>query len=909
MKNNYARTKGYASFLLIFLLAFISAQKPKLDQTFRAILINKTNILSKRFKVTEEIPGSINTLKDLQATTRLGNDTFYSAIIYTKNPQALKNKGIHVQSEFSKFVTAMVTIEDLETLQSMPEVTEVRAPRQIPYNNEIARGESGASLIQSGALNKTKYTGKGVLVGVIDTGIDWSHPDFRDPVDQGKSRILTLWDQTIKPVKNEVSPTKYKYGVLYTKKDIEAELSGATKGYVREIDNAGHGTHVTGTAAGNGAALTTKKFAGMAPEADLVIVKAGNGSFSDTNIINGVKYLQSVADSLNKPLVINMSLGGQFSAHDGTGSQESAINEFTSSGPGRVVVLAAGNDNGTKVHKRNMIAPGETATISFTVPTDTKSTNLFAFLLYSNSNSDFSVLLTDPNNNSIPLAADSDLGDDGTQYSTNGFLGYAYNYIDTDNNNRYLQFLVQRPTGNTSDAIGNWTAQIKNNGSASITTDGWLYYSIKDANENKLVKIVDGDSQYLIGSPSSASNAITTASYAGRVTWYSQNTNGGYGFGGMVSGIAPSSSNGPLRNENQKPDIAATGQFIGSALPKNLRNPKDFFILDKNYYQVMTGTSMASPVVAGASALLLQMNPNATYKEIKDLLLKSTQKDNATGNIIPNPVWGYGKLDVFQAGAKLLKVDNVRKTYTYETMPYNGDNTTNLKVNTARIAVRFTPDLNGKLGGFFINTWGPPKGISNYTVEIRKNNNGLPGDILATKNIPLLNVDTYTWNYFDLSDLSVNLTSGNDFHVVIYSPDNGAWNTAIATDGVDPIADAKQHLSTSSDNGASWSPSTYVLRFRAVAYGEDAPPLAVKDETDVFGIQVYPNPATEVVNVKLNKAEKASFKLFDLGGKLVKEITSAKQVTDINITSLPKGVYILNINTGKESVNKKIIKK
>ncbi|MDN5627807.1 MAG: T9SS type A sorting domain-containing protein, partial [Weeksellaceae bacterium] len=92
-------------------------------------------------------------------------------------------------------------------------------------------------------------------------------------------------------------------------------------------------------------------------------------------------------------------------------------------------------------------------------------------------------------------------------------------------------------------------------------------------------------------------------------------------------------------------------------------------------------------------------------------------------------------------------------------------------------------------------------------------------------------------------------------------------------------------------------------------YGKDVP-LAVDDNLQgAFGIQVYPNPASEVLNIKLNNAQKATFKIFDLAGQLVKESSSSDQLAEINISGLPKGVYILNINTGKESVNKKIIKK
>ena len=162
---------------------------------------------------------------------------------------------------------------------------------------------------------------------IFDTGIDWKHLDFRKVGDTTKSRILYIWDQTLTPNSKEHSPTGFTYGVEYTEAQIEGELSGSARGVVREKDTVGHGTHVASTAAGNGQAFNNK-YIGMAPEADIIVVKGGDGSFSETGEIDGLTYAQNKATALKEPIVVNMSLGGQIGPHDGTNGDEVAVNSF-----------------------------------------------------------------------------------------------------------------------------------------------------------------------------------------------------------------------------------------------------------------------------------------------------------------------------------------------------------------------------------------------------------------------------------------------------------------------------------------------------------------------------------------------------------------------------------------------------
>ncbi|MCX6209552.1 MAG: S8 family serine peptidase, partial [Bacteroidetes bacterium] len=299
------------------------------------------------------------------------------------------------------------------------------------------------------------YKGDGVIVGVFDTGIDWDHLDFRNPADTTKSRILKLWDQTITPIIGEVSPSGFNYGVEYTQAQINNELDGSPAGYVREKDLNGHGTHVAGTAAGNGAALSTRKFAGVAPNADIVIVKGGNGSFSDYNEINAMTYFQNVANAFGKPIVVNMSIGGQFGAHDGSNPDEIAVDDFCNSAPGRVACISAGNDNGKAIHTQLSIAANGTGSVVINVPTASGSsaTDVFQISLYVNDTSSVNATITLPNGSTITANA-------GQSISPNVLSGaataYFDNYIDADSKDRLINLYVVR-SNTSANPSGAWT--------------------------------------------------------------------------------------------------------------------------------------------------------------------------------------------------------------------------------------------------------------------------------------------------------------------------------------------------------------------------------------------------------------------------------------------------------------------
>lgn len=787
-----------AAFLGLYSYAFYG-QVQKLDSRFDVLLKNKENIANGR--AVKELERPDMKLDQHLVVTSKGAQTMYSCVIYTKEPEKLKADGFIIQSQLPSFSTALVTIEDIERLVQLPYVTSVMGPEFDELHNDVSRAQSGASLLQDGAFNNTSYNGTGVLVGIYDSGIDWKHPDFRKADDQTKSRIVSIWDQTLTAQFGETTPTGFSTGVEYTRAQIEDELDGTPTGFVRENDTNGHGTHVSGTAAGNGAAFTDKRHKGFSSDADIVFVKGGNGSFPTTNTINALTYFKNVATALNKPIVVNMSIGGQGTAHDGTSSHEVAVNNFTTSGPGRVVVISAGNDYGANLHRKVDIAAGAAQTYSFTVASNTSAASVFSFIMYANDNTAVTAKLTTP---------------DGQQYTQNistttahtilggGLTATMYNYWGNDNNKRYVQLVVTRTLG-TTDVQGNYTLEITNNGAQQITTHGWLY------SQGVQTTLQNGDNEYIVGSPGNASNAITVASYMGRASWYSGTS--GYFTLTPQESISSFSGQGPRTDGFQKPDIAGSGQNVISSRSSNSAPSATDIIAGTNYYVKNQGTSMSSPGVAGAVGLLLQANPSLTAAQVKTRLTANARMDGATGTV-PNMRWGYGKLDIYKAVTDELGcVKSNFETVGYDE-PYIIANTeSNYYFDNIALAVRYTPTLTGKLGGFsFLTGTSLPSDIP-VDIQIRKvNASGNPGDIIATKTITswLNNSQRFTWNYVNLSDLNVQMVTGKEFYIVV----NGLGGR-IAMKAENAVVNNRSKTST---DGTTWTSRTFDLKMRAVVY-------------------------------------------------------------------------------------------
>jgi len=526
-----------------------------------------------------------------------------SVIFIYCDPEAdlseLSQYGIQVNQNTGSVRTAYLPIDGLDVLSEETAVWRIKPSRKLKLAMDVAPGAVHIPDFKS----KTGLTGKGVIIGIIDSGIDPKHPAF-------DGRILRIWDQTLP-------------GPGVTEGSYGAEFSGTQLTISQDTD--GHGTHVAGIAAG---ADTT--YGGVAPDAELLIVRT---DLQDAHIADGVRYIFRVASELGRPAVVNISLGGHADAHDGSDSLSKIIDAET--GPGRIVCCAAGNEGNNNIHGQMAIPGKSTRGMRFNVPLN--QIGIVWLNAWYCSNSELEVSVRGPNGFVTPFqkviangnpTQDYDLPDAQVQMTTPG-----PDPINGDHN-----FFVQiRGKGKTLVQGGIWQLRVRNTSSTDTRLDVW---TLDDASSVFFTGTSVKDS-IKIGSPGAATSAVTVAAYTTKCSYTDIDTQARE-MGMELHGISEFSSEGPLRNNVQKPDVAAPGAMIVSTLSSNANFDRSMTVNSK--FVAMAGTSMATPFVTGLVALLLQRDPKLDPGAVKELLRKNSSiPGKAAGTF--DEKWGYGVID------------------------------------------------------------------------------------------------------------------------------------------------------------------------------------------------------------------------------------------------------------------------
>lgn len=644
MKNVFGQFRSQMILIVVLLflsgmnLIWASPDKTKLDPVLNRWFFDRT----------------LAPVSALEKTFRQ-NDSMHVFIQYT-DPAALKKSGIPIHFSSPSIGTAYLPLDQIEFLSHIPEVVKMEAGSVCkPALNESIQ-EIRADEVWQWSDGKT-YKGKGVIIGIVDSGIDWSHPDFI-AADGKTSRILFLWDQTDN---TGLHPSGYTYGTLYTQAQINDELDGFPSGLVKEKDNVGHGTHVAGIAAGNGRGTGNGKpsgvYVGVAPEADLIVVKAGDDTYPDTRILDGMTFIFQKSKEKSQPAVINLSVGKQYGPHDGTSALERSIDDFFWE-KGRAVVVAAGNEGDHAIHFQRKFTsndPLNTATVSFQVnQNESGKTDHEYFNIWYTPSANVSVSLISPAGMLKGPAASMGTVKNWETGEGRIYIDNASSGNNQDNGDRSI--LIQFSDSNNSDnlAVGTW--KLVFTGKAG-QIDGWLYDSTNDTELNS-----GADYSTLLNEPGNARRAITVASTISRNFWPSLWSESWTPLSLIIGDVSSFSSPGPTRqnafnsNPSGKPDISAPGEYILSSLSSQIGTQPDIhYRATDGKHTAMRGTSMSAPHVTGLVALMFQSNPTADASFIRGKLIESARKDVFTGNVW-NPSFGYGKIDAVEAMKKMTAV-------------------------------------------------------------------------------------------------------------------------------------------------------------------------------------------------------------------------------------------------------------
>ena len=521
---------------------------------------------------------------------------------------ALAEMGCDVVSTGPQLLVANVPVEKLDALDELQAKGLLRAeqPRRLHFRMDQARGNTTRTDIA--LAQHPNLMGEGVVVGVLDSGVDWRHPDFRNDDD------TTRLEMFIHAVHD--SNTGSDMFDEYSASQINSALNGF--GVVPNGDLNGHGTHCASIAAGNGRASASEQFRGIAPRATLMAGRSD--TLHDTHTIEGIRRVFEQAGS--RPAVINLSLGSHIGPHDGTSGLENVIARET--GPGRIIVVAAGNEGSDRIHFRGSLVKGKDLDIEFTIRDALQFIDVW---IPRGDEADITVI--DPDG--------LETTPDGSIQQTSAGAFKADLREDKVNRDVNLTFAV------AGNEIGRrWTIRLHAGNVRQGTVHAWA--QTRNAGTSRNIFMSNTSPLFSIGMPATEERAISVGAFVSR----SQIRPGDSDTALDVGQLSPFSSHGPTRHGAQRPDITAPGQHVVAALAAGsfMATSPDYAArrLPGNNYISIQGTSMATPFVVGVIALMLEQEPELTPEDIQIRLRATAQRDEYTGAVW-NPGFGYGKID------------------------------------------------------------------------------------------------------------------------------------------------------------------------------------------------------------------------------------------------------------------------
>ena len=561
----------------------------------------------------------------------------------SQNTSRITALGGVIGARFTGLVTAQVPVAKLQAIAALDEVEQVSIAEMMESNVDTTRSVTSVNYVAEGLQHglPANYDGKGVVFGIIDSGIDFNHAAFQDSL--GNTRIKCVY----MPADNSGTKVTIDGTVLPGSEFDSTRIASLTT----DLASSAHGSHTAFIGAGSHCG----QYSGMAPGADIVMCALG-GKKNDVNIANSLKYITQYAKRVGKPCVISISLGTKQGPHDGTSKLCKIYEEMGKSDA--VICLSAGNLGSYRRYIHHKFSGMNTATNpnigSYVTGTQAGYTANFAIDTWSRSRSAVGIkyLLIDPDDNSI-------------FYETGIMKAYTYHYIGPgmESKRGYNAFLSQYFSGK----IGVWVTTESNGhietysevslkplrsdvkaykmavqfyGADGVEFDSWV------TSENAYswhpqvgdYKFVNGSDSCSMNDNVTGKNTISVGNYVGRNRYMSLSGKEMYNSIYPEGSIYVQSSYGIAPNGESYPFVAAPGYFVVSAYNgyNYLAKPSTNTAYSKenpttgrtDYWGSMSGTSMSTPTVAGIVALWLQANPQLKVDDVKEIIRKSAYVDD-----------------------------------------------------------------------------------------------------------------------------------------------------------------------------------------------------------------------------------------------------------------------------------------
>ena len=534
------------------------------------------------------------------------SERLWDVIVKYSGPESrLGGEGIQVVPLLGGYAVVTLPESEIKAYSAREQIEFIEKPKRLYFETFQAREASCILPVQAGSNG---LTGKGILVGVVDSGVDFFHPDFRN--EDGSSRILRLWDQSI----NGNPPEGYTRGTEYTKEEIdEALVLGETEGrrLVPSRDVSGHGTAVLGIAAGNGT-VSEGVNRGVAYESEILVVKMGNAGTNSfprtTELMEGIDYLVRQATAMGKPIAINISFGNNYGSHQGDSLLETYISNVANVGRS-VICVGSGNNGNDRIHTAGRLQQGQSEIVEMSIGAYETTLNLQLWKAYAD---EIEIFLETPSGENLPVLSERI----GTQRYRAGetellvYYGKPGPFQVTQE--IYVDFL---PTG-TYLTSGIWKIHLQGRRIREGNYNLWL----PGGNVlNPVTGFYRPVAAETLTIPSTASKVITVGAYDSRLNAFADFT----GRGG---------ENLPY----PKPDLVAPGVDILAPSAGG-------------GYTGVTGTSFATPFVTGAAALMMEWgitrrnDPFLWGEKVKAYLRRGAQPLPGFDRY-PNESVGWGRL-------------------------------------------------------------------------------------------------------------------------------------------------------------------------------------------------------------------------------------------------------------------------